>query len=137
MLTSQQLNKLIPLTLHVKYGKIISDAIEIWKKENICPSRFNFGLDFLEETFKLYKHKNKENPNIDHYCCLIGAALVGKENKTSKGISFNSLVQEIYNVEEEEILDLMRGFDRKELLSGDESEAFKFGFSIQEALWLE
>lgn len=35
MLTSKQLQAPEPLTTHAKYGKLLSDAIDVWKREDV------------------------------------------------------------------------------------------------------
>lgn len=120
-LTQEQIQKLQPLTQHPKFGKLLQDAIEIWKKENIIPVIKDFGV-IPYETDLIYIIRDKG-------CCLLGAALV---NKPCHKAFFNT-IKEYYNLSISEYDGLWVGFDIEPLFSED-FEAWKFGKQVHEII---
>ena len=102
MLTQDQLIQLQPFTQHPRYGKLLSDAIEIWKQENVKPVWGGFGIR-TDETFqKPFMFENKVPQ-----CCLVGAALIGKTPTFSR----KDTICHLYDISSDEYDDLWLGFD--------------------------
>jgi len=116
MLTQEQKDQLEPLTKHEKFGKLLIEAIKTW--ETIKPSRRIWGL---------LKNKNVWELSSNNCCCLIGAALIGKESKVDNYISSTS---DNYELSFDVIEDLVSGFDKSIYDTG--SEACNFGKAVSD-----
>lgn len=135
MLTEIQLDNLKDLCENPKYGKILQDAIKIWRQKNVKPCMQQFGLDFLSgELFKLVKIKSE---NSDYHCCIIGGAMVDKKHPHTQG-GFFELVGSNYNITEDEVLDITFGFDDKEFSElGRSTPAYEFGKAVSKIIFSE
>lgn len=108
MLTEQQLKNLAPLCENPKFGKLLSDAIEIWKREDVLPLNNSFGLkiDYKSQIFELSEYDRK----YKYKCCLVGAAVVGKEKKESVSCFIDIIykaIKENYDIDSEEIRNIV------------------------------
>lgn len=137
MLTEQQLKNLEPLCSTPKYGKILENAIEIWKQENVTPLTNWFGIDNING---LVWELSKIRSGSSYCCCLLGASLVGK----SVNVDFYDTLTEKFNISETEIIGLFSGFDTNsnnefkdvlKYISDDRKEAFIFGYSVHRAVF--
>lgn len=145
MLTQEQLKRLYPLCDHPRFGKILDDAIQIWKKEKVQPKREIFGIEFKNKFFEL--DEEIKLINDVYYCCLLGAAMIGKENKlldnkniVNRNVEFYKKCAEYYNLTELEIVHIINGFDNPEdFIKPDEfyNDAEKFGNDVYLAIWDE
>lgn len=79
MLTEPQIEKLRALTVSQRYGKFLEDAIKTWTS----------GINFLFKDFGIRDCSNGNEGRIfkceNGSCCLIGAALIGKETDGLEG----------------------------------------------------
>lgn len=124
MLTQEQIEKLEPLTLHPKYGKLLKSAISSWKK---CkPESRHFGV--IKKDNKFCRDKNWKG------CCLIGASLLNK--KADEDI-LGSAVKKYKLDEIKEVWDLVYGFDglsKDTALHIKYEEAYDFSKKVKEVL---
>lgn len=105
MLTETQLKNLEPLTKHSKYGKLLSDAIEIWKTE-IDPELSSLDPD--EET-GIYEICKCEDGDQDvNKSSLIIAALLKKP--VIKGWLFKPY-RDYFNISKSEIQTMSWSFE--------------------------
>lgn len=139
MLTQEQLHRLYPLCDHPRFGKILDDAIQIWIKEKVQPKREIFGIEFKSKFFEL--DEEIELINDTYHCCLLGAAMVGKENKlldkenvVNRYMEFFKKCAEYYEVTDLEIVRIVNGFD-DETITINDNDATNFGNAINLALW--
>ena len=145
MLTEKQISLLEPLLLHPKFGKILLDAIESWKQEDIFPGTKSCGIDWNSNSktykaYKQYKIKKEENQTVEAleqgaYCCIIGAASIGKENKDILKKQF--LIY--FDISIVEYFSIQKGFDLIPFENNNSQydfEAYKFGSDVHKALWL-
>jgi hypothetical protein len=115
MLTQTQKDKLGPLTKHEKYGKLLIDAMKTW--ETIHPKQREFGV------FRGKDSKWEADSEIG--CCLIGAAIAGKDS--------NMLIEvSVFSIEQKEMWVLSDGFDDH---SNNESEAWLFGKTVSDIVF--
>ncbi len=131
-LTELQIQKLTPLLAHPKYGKILFDACEQWKLENIYQMKTMFGL--------LTDLKLKQYYFADNCGCLLGAALVGKDYSKIKNSNLSlttkslaEIANNIFSISKKEFNDLIAGFDGIETI--EESEAYLFAKNVNEILF--
>ncbi len=115
MLTQEQINDLETMTEHSRYGKILAEAIKVWKEEKIIPHDGIFGVIAENQKYRLK----------DNRCCLIGAALVGKFVETDDILM---TVCSTFNISTEEFFELYRGFDG---ICGNNSKAWNFANSVK------
>lgn len=128
MLTKEQLIQLKPLTANPRYGKLLSDAIEIWKREDVCPVSNGWGVLRRDETFVFMDVCNENK------CCLIGAALIDKKYMDGNPVS-NSQVAGAsvnFNVSQHEIIEIIRGFDGNGVFYLNYNLANMFGVVVKE-----
>lgn len=116
MLTENQKSKLEPLTHHEKYGKLLFDAIKTW--ETIHPKQREFGV------FRGKDSKWEADSEIG--CCLIGAAITGKDSTMLIEVS------EYFPIEQKDMWRLSDGFDDH---SNNESEAWLFGKTVSDIVF--
>lgn len=152
MLTERQIFRLTPLLSHLKFGKILLDAIESWKQEDIFPGTKSCGIDWNSDSktykaYKRYKFKKEETqtkevqktqtisvPETIAYCCIIGAASIGKENKDVLKKQF--LIY--FGISTVEYFSIQKGFDLVPFETNNSQydfEAYKFGSDVHKALW--
>lgn len=121
MLTEEQIKKLESLCQHVRYGKILQDAIETWKNSQPCQKIFG--------VYVYYENKTHFEMSANKCCCLIGAAGYTKK-------PFHSLLKTIvleYALNDiEEVWAISDGFDGNKLESQVYKEAYVFGSSVRE-----
>lgn len=121
MLTEDQLIQLKFLTKHKKYGKLLTDAIEIWKQEKVKPTKKCFGV---------FYNSDKSELTLDgsNKCCLLGAALVGKN--ISRFDSKIDTILKYFDISRDEFYNIMFGFDH--VNSSEETEDFAFANLVRE-----
>jgi hypothetical protein len=125
MLTQDQLDQLKPLTEHPKFGKLLSDAIEVWKRDDVTPV-YNYGgiwPIYSDKDTKIWKLQD------DNKCCLIGASLTNK--KYCSNLSYTEDVVIHFNVYRNEICSLISSFDDNSH-SDDDEEAKTFALKVRE-----
>lgn len=129
MLTEIQLKNLEPLTKHPKYGKLLCDAIEVWKTENVYPITRRFGI--AKNVFtNTYCQESNEGSN--QYCCLIGAAITGKEVALKFPLviaGIREVVLKNFQISYEEMINLFQGFDCVNNF-GLTNESYEFGKAV-------
>lgn len=118
MLTEEQIKELEPLTRHLKYGKLLIDAIEVWKIYN--PVTGDFGC-MPDESGKFIKFEFSQG------CCLLGAACI---NKIDDLKSRPNLILNEFNIQLTEFWNLSDGFDGTNKFN-DDNEAWVFGSNIR------
>lgn len=115
MLTNEQLEQLEPLCNHVRYGKILQDAIKIWMtREPVCGSFGVSGYPLFEST---------------KGCCLLGASLVGKENFSS---SWEEITNKYFSLSKKEHHSIQYGFDGLSEDYATDIDAFSFGKRVKD-----
>lgn len=117
MLTQDQKLKLEPLTHHEKYGKLLIDAMKTW--ENFYPKQREFGV---------FRGKESKWEAYENGCCLIGAAIVGKDSHYDRCTA----VMKSFLFEEKDIWTLTNGFDGH---CDNESEAWLFGKTVSDIVF--
>lgn len=118
MLTENQKLKLEPLTHHEKFGKLLIDAMKTW--ETIHPKQREFGV---------FRGKDsKWEAYCETGCCLIGAAVSGKNSKHEIIVA----IMREYELDKRIIWVLSDGFDSH---SNDESEAWLFGKTVSDIVF--
>lgn len=122
MLTQNQINNLELLSNHPKYGSILRDALNTWKREDVNPGYNGFGIDTSD--FEVYVVSSKQT------CCLLGAALIGQ--KRLQG--FVETLEFLYKISYEEFRSLWHGFDKLDDKKSCLKEAYEFGESARNAL---
>lgn len=121
MLTDQQIEKLKPLCNHPRFGKLLSDAIKVWKEPDVQISCKGFGVYLnLSEVYS-FDNDNKQ-------CCLIGAAILGKSSHVSMKVFCNME----YSMSEQDYDDLWLGFDSRTDLKINDYEVWKFGYNVRQ-----
>lgn len=125
MLTQEQLEKLEPLTQHPKYGKLLSDAIEVWKKENATPTKGTWGIiDDWEVQF---------NSDGTGRYCLIGAGLLDKLVVDHSKIATVSNYFKLDNLDFDLIV---WGFDNVRVYDEFQNhDAYQFGLAVSKILF--
>lgn len=113
MLTENQLIQLQPLTEHPKYGKILQDAIPVW--QNVIPILGSFGIS----GFPIFESQIG--------CCLLGAAMVGKENFSEK---WSEITNKYFNLTKEEHHSIQYGFDGLDKSIATNKDAYFFGKEV-------
>ena len=121
MLTTQQLLDLDPLCQHPKFGKLLKDAIEIWKVSDISPMPRHFGIDTKSNTYIL---------DYLRQCCIIGACVVNKPSN----ISIFETIRNNYNIEGKEYDCIISGFENY-THSTENKQAYEFGKNVRKALF--
>lgn len=136
MLSKDQIEQLEPFCDNFRYGKLITNAVNNWKKLFQKPIRFNFGIIPDKGS---YVNLISEYDNSIVGCCLIGSALNNK-----KCYSILSIDDEVlsackeYNLDEKEIYDLINGFDLGfDIEPEPKSEAYKIGKQISKIIFKE
>ncbi len=127
MLTQEQKDKLHPLTLHPKFGKLLIEAIKGW--ENSTPKTQDFGISRFDSDPHIMRSTWKLNPNSNKCCCLIGSAILGKDS--SYGIISSAMNN--FSLSEKEVNEIINGFD---YLFSD-SEGHNFGNSVSKIIFGE
>lgn len=165
MLTKTQIKNLESLTIHPRFGKLLTNAMEQWSKEDVNITTGSYGITIVsseistkanaetgmetdtELTRKLTTETDTEVNSLekeysfaheDKRCCLIGASLIGK----TPGIlcDIESSLYDNYFVNAREFYYLYCGFDSdldQEEELRENIEAFKFGRDVKKALNLE
>lgn len=125
MLTQDQKNQLEPLTLHPRFGKLLTEAIKAWEVSS--PKKGAYGV-FFNSDEKGYRFSDEKN----HCCCLIGAALYRLQSPIEEGC-YSSDATSTYDICENEMTGLINGFDTDENQYGEGklyTEAYNFGLSV-------
>lgn len=142
MLTQEQLQHLEPLTKDLIFGKLLCDAIKTWKKENINPFFGRLGIKLNLKTFEL----GASFANGTNSCCLIGAAILKKENPAPYDLdveNFYKIIANIYELEADDVENLVWGFDcedinKEEILKKPGKhglKAYEFGMQVHWVIW--
>ncbi len=120
MLTLNQKEKLQPLILHPRFGKLLIDAIDTWEVTN--PAKGDFGIieSPLNDLWILDSRSSKT-------CCLIGASLL---NKTAYAGGFSNTAANYFSLPFEEIGNIIAGFDNGSISYGRFPESYEFGKSV-------
>lgn len=135
MLTKEQLEQLKPLCDHPIYGKLLSDAIEIWKEENVSPAVGTYGIT-VDIIYSYFKYLNPDAP----FCCLIGATMCNRnihqeiDHSVSDELVIQNKCSQIYNLSLQEIEDLVAGFDDEPFSFNrncSNSEAYNFAIEVR------
>lgn len=124
MLTDIQIEKLLPLTKHERYGKILEDAINNWKNEDVDPKQGVWGVYIFNQFENIFRLGND-------CACLLGAALINKHNC---GEYLTTIVNN-YNISSEEAKGILNGFDYPWRDSINEAE--DFGSNVAKILFDE
>src|SRR5690606_30806684 len=106
MLTQDQIDKLQLLTQHSKFGKLLQDAIEVWKRKDVAPVHGSFGIYDINNKFVFDPDDECNN------CCLVGAALYNKNVIVSDKEIFTPSASKAFNLSNNEIRSLFAGFDK-------------------------
>lgn len=122
MLTQEQRNELAPLMEHLKYGKMLKDAMDVWSQDDVVPVYEAFGVVPQPAEYGFYGYNE---------CCLIGACLLGK---TSIEFSYYSSMDHYFNIAHLETIQLQEGFDAILESNHCNSEAYQFGLKIRNIL---
>jgi hypothetical protein len=137
MLTQDQLTQLEPLTKHQKFGKLLSDAIEIWKREDVTPVCGKLGIS---KKYSLFSCKYEFN-NVNKCCCLIGAAMLGKnmrgEGRARRSCTAYNSAEKEFNITFNEVQGLWKSFDgwNKDVYDGYEDiEAIEFANAVRKII---
>lgn len=126
MLTQDQKDKLEPLTLHSKFGKLLKEAMKTW--ESATPKRATWGATRFDDNCNLLdKWELRKNSNE---CCLVGASMVGKN------LTENDIIESANNYFklDGDAWDLVCGFDCSDNLEFSH-EAGKFGKKVTDILF--
>lgn len=143
MLTKRQIEELQPLTKHSKFGKLLADAIEVWKV-----------ADPIQNEFGVIRNTKKDEDGFEIYedcldftyerkcCCLIGAASLYKEGPDSyldDGDYAKLICKNTFSLSYIELDGLIRGFDGN--LTADSffysQEAFTFASEVRKIIFGE
>ena len=124
MLTQDQKDKLEPLTLHPRFGKLLKEAMKTW--ESATPKRATWGATRFDDNCNLLDKWEV----MGDCCCLVGASMVGKA-LTEKDVieSTND-----YFKLDGDAWDLVCGFDCSDNLEFSH-EAGKFGKQVADILF--
>lgn len=125
MLTEKQLKNLEPLIKNSRFGKLLKNSIEQWKKENVTYTTGSYGITIINEKYD-FLHENKA-------CCLLGASLIGKIPNSIGDIE--SAIYDNYFIGRREFFNLYLGFDSSGEIKNN--DAFKFGRNVKNALYFE
>lgn len=132
MLTETQIKKLQALVTSQKYGKLLEDAIKTWSG--------NVGFIFQQFGVNSYSFKHKTFiPTFGNKCCLVGAALIGKEKEHESEDVLGAAIR-IFKLEQMEIENVWRGFDCPigNVKTPDwRNDAFMFGYDVKKILLSE
>ena len=120
MLTQEQIDLLTPLMEHPKFGNLLKEAVKAWSQENVTPLQGTFGIISFDTGFY---HLDSEKG-----CCLLGAALLDKENPTRCYYYRN--IESIFGISYDESVQLHQGFDGEDI--DCISEAYKFGVKVRQ-----
>lgn len=147
MLTQEQLQRLEPLTKDLIFGKLLHDAIKTWKNKNINPFFGRLGIKLNLKTFEL----EASFANETNSCCLVGAAILKKENPTPYNLyvdeflleNFYKIIANIYDLEADDVENLVCGFDCKDINKEEilkkpgkhGLKAYEFGMQVHWAIW--
>lgn len=121
MLTDQQIEELEPLTKHPKYGKLLSDTVEVWKRDDVIPANSQYGVWVRRGKFVF--------SDISKKCCILGAALVNKEYD-SDWCGLREAISNFFEVYPDEQESISKGFDNFPKISATVEEAWEFGNQI-------
>lgn len=103
MLNQSQKEKLRPFTLHLKFGKLLIEAMKVW--ETAIPYQGGYGITRWSN-FVRYRFDDRN----DNKCCLIGASLV---NKSTSNCTMEDSVNEYFDIQYDETRALIHGFDEE------------------------
>lgn len=126
MLTQDQKDKLEPLTLHPRFGKLLKEAMKTW--ESATPKRATWGATRFDDKCNLLdKWELRKNSNE---CCLVGASIIGKN------LTENDIIESANNYFklDGDAWDLVCGFDCSDNLEFSH-EAGKFGKKVTDILF--
>lgn len=139
MLTENQLEQLKPLCNHPRYGKLLSDAIEIWKEKNVSPALHTYGIT-VDIIYSCFKYMNSDAPS----CCLIGATMCNRnihqeiDYSVSDELVIQTKCSQVYNLSLQEIEDLVAGFDNEPFSFNRncfDSEAYNFAVDVRKIVY--
>lgn len=136
MLTELQILKLQNFTTLPKFGRIVSDALLIWKKESVIPHPHVFGIKYSIENHK-FKFNKWASIKGNQICCLLGAALINKKEKSTLQ-NLPDAVALNFKITVEDATDIYIGFDksiRKNISIINRSDAWVFGYNVGRAVF--
>ena len=107
MLTQDQKNQLNPLTLHPKFGRLLTEAIKTW--ETMTPKQRTFCDDTMNN------------------CCLVGASVLNDYILSSNWKSAVTLASEKFTGYE--VVTVSDGFDNE---PSYEDEGYNFGKAVSD-----
>lgn len=119
MLTQEQLDELLPLTKHPKYGKLLEAAIAVWCESDVTPVHGSFGVLARPALYTFYNRKE---------CCVLGASLL---NKSIVNRNYYDSIQKYYDIPTAEIIQIQEGFD-KVVSYNEQADAYLFGLKVRE-----
>ena len=126
MLTQDQKDKLEPLTLHPKFGKLLQEAMKTW--ETATPKQKTWGATRFDDKYNLLdKWELRKDSNE---CCLIGASMI---EKSSTECDIVESVNDCFKLDDT-AWDLICGFDSSDNLEFS-NEAGKFGKQVADILF--
>lgn len=135
MLTQSQKEKLHPFTLHPKFGWLLIDAMIAW--ETAIPKQGGYGINhwFFTECKAEDLHYYQFDNSDEKCCCLIGAAIVNKSSDDCKSVS--NAAEKYFNLQYEEVIALIRGFDFDSPNYYNDSEGYIFANQVAKIIFNE